>query len=138
DTTPGTVVSLTLIRNQQEQVAKVTLGELPETPPEIKKVGLQYGITIEELTREIAKRYDVKPGVGVLVAKVEDGSPAERDGLEKGDIILEANRTPITSLKQFERALQQLVTGEDVLVLVSRDKHSRFQVLHGLKTKSKK
>lgn len=137
DTTPGAVVALTLIRDKQERVVKVTLGELPEASPEIREVSLQYGITVEELTREMARRYDVKPGVGVLIAKVEDGSPAERDGLEKGDIVLEANRTPVTSLNQFERILQQLVAGEDVLVLLSRDKHSRFQILHGLKTKPK-
>ncbi|MDV2495671.1 MAG: Do family serine endopeptidase [bacterium] len=137
DTTPGAVVAITLIRDQQQQVVKVTLGELPEASPGIREVSLQYGITVEELTREMARRYDVKPGVGVLIAKVEDGSPAERDGLEKGDIVLEANRTPVTSLNQFERILQQLVAGEDVLVLVSRNKHSRFQVLHGLKTKPK-
>ncbi len=137
DTTPGAVVALTLIRDKQERVVKVTLGELPEASPELREVSLQYGITVEELTREMARRYDVKPGVGVLIAKVEDGSPAERDGLEKGDIVLEANRTPVTSLNQFERILQQLVAGEDVLVLVSRNKHSRFQVLHGLKTKPK-
>lgn len=137
DTTPGAVVALTLIRDKQERVVKVTLGELPEASPGIREVSLQYGITVEELTREMARRYDVKPGVGVLIAKVEDGSPAERDGLEKGDIVLEANRTPVTSLNQFERILQQLVAGEDVLVLVSRNKHSRFQVLHGLKTKPK-
>ncbi len=137
DTTPGAVVALTLIRDKQERVLKVTLGELPEASPELREVSLQYGITVEELTREMARRYDVKPGVGVLIAKVEGGSPAERDGLEKGDIVLEANRTPVTSLKQFERILQQLVAGEDVLVLVSRGKHSRFQVLHGLKSKPK-
>jgi serine protease Do len=137
DSAPGTVVALTLIRDQKERVLKVTLGELPQTPPEIREVSLQYGITVEELTKEMARRHNVKPGGGVLVAKVEDGSPAERDGLEKGDIILEANRAPIISLNQFEAILQQLVAGEDVLVLLSRDRHSRFQVLHGLKTKPK-
>ncbi|MFQ5893652.1 MAG: PDZ domain-containing protein, partial [Nitrospinota bacterium] len=137
DSTPGTEVALTVIRDQEEQVIKVTLGELPEPGREIREVSLQYGITVEELTEEAAQRYDVEPGAGVLVAKVEQGSPADHDGLEKGDIILEANRTPVTNLEQFEPILQKLVAGEDVLVLVSRDKRSRFQILHGLKSKPK-
>jgi tight junction protein 3 len=79
----------------------------------------------------------VEPGLGIFVAGVEQGSPADGDGLEKGDIILEADRAPIKSLEQFEKTLQKLVAGGDVLVLVNRNKRSRFQILHGLKTEPK-
>jgi len=137
DSPPGTEVALKVIRDETERVLKVTLGELPEAPPRIRQASLKYGITVEALTKDLAKRHDVEPGLGIFVAEVEQGSPADGDGLEKGDIILEADRAPIKSLEQFEKTLQKLVAGGDVLVLVNRNKRSRFQILHGLKTEPK-
>lgn len=137
DSNPGEEVDIKVLRDKEEKVIKVKLGELPEAPPEIREASLQYGISVEELKKELAERYELEPGVGVVVATVKKGSQAEVDGLEKGDIIVEANRKPITSLEQFESILDKLIGGEDVLVLVSRDRRSRFQVLHGLKVEKK-
>jgi serine protease Do len=137
ESTPGKVVSLKVFRDKKDAIVKVTLGELPEMPPEVREAGLQYGITVEEVTKALAKKYNVAPGEGVLVAEVKSGSTADTDGLEKGDIILEADRKSITSMEQFEAVLNKLVAGEDVLVVVIRQKRSFFQVLHGLKTKEK-
>jgi serine protease Do len=132
ESSPGAVIALKVVRDQEEVVVKLTLGELPEAPPEIREAGLQYGITVEEVTKELARKYDIEPGVGVHVAGVKKGSAADIDGLEKSDIILEADRKPVTGIKQFEDILQKLISGKDVLVLVVRNKRSHFQVLHGL------
>lgn len=137
DNAPGSVVSLKVLRNEREEVVKVTLGELPEMPPEIREASLQYGITVEEVTKALAKKYDVPPGTGVLVAEVKKGSSADLDGLQEGDIIVEADRKSVTSMEQFEEVLKKLVDGEDILVLVLREHRSFFQVLHGLKTEEK-
>lgn len=134
---PGDVVALKVLRDEAEEVVKVTLGELPEATPEMREAGLQYGVTVEELTKDLAKEFDVEPGVGVLVAEVKEGSPADVDGLERGDIILEADRSLITGLAEFEKVLEKLVGGKDVLVVVIRDKRSHFQVLHGIKSEKK-
>jgi S1-C subfamily serine protease len=48
-----------------------------------------------------------------LLAEVEPGSPAWRNGLRKGDIIVSANRQPIESVDQ----LQQIASGSQTLLL---------------------
>jgi serine protease Do/serine protease DegQ len=50
---------------------------------------------------------------GVLLAEVEPGSPAWRNGLRKGDIIVSANRQPIDSVDK----LQQIATNSQTLLL---------------------
>ena len=50
---------------------------------------------------------------GVLIAEVETGSPAWRNGLRKGDIIVSANRKSVESVEQ----LQQAVNGSRTLLL---------------------
>jgi serine protease Do/serine protease DegQ len=52
-------------------------------------------------------------GKGVLIAEVEAGSPAWRNGLRKGDIIVSVNRQGVESVAQ----LQQAVNGSQTLLL---------------------
>jgi len=40
---------------------------------------------------------------GVLVAQVEEGSPAERNGLQPGDIVTAVNRTMVRSAAEFSK-----------------------------------
>ncbi len=40
---------------------------------------------------------------GVLVAEVEEGSPAERNGLQPGDIVIAVNRTKVRSVAEFSK-----------------------------------
>ena len=52
-------------------------------------------------------------GRGVLIAEVESGSPAWRNGLRKGDIIVSVNRKGVESVEQ----LQQAINGSQTLLL---------------------
>ena len=65
---------------------------------------------------EIASRGRAK---GVLIAEVETGSPAWRNGLRKGDIIVSANRKSVESVEQLQRA----VNGSQTLLLNIRRGH---------------
>jgi Do/DeqQ family serine protease len=56
---------------------------------------------------------DAHRGKGVLIAEVEPGSPAWRNGLRKGDLIVSANRQPVESVEQ----LQQIATRSQTLLL---------------------
>ncbi len=47
------------------------------------------GVSIQEVTPELAKSFDLKEKKGALVSQVVSGSPAEKAGIEQGDIILE-------------------------------------------------
>ena len=47
------------------------------------------GVTIQEVTPELAKSFGLKENKGALVAQVIPGGPAEKAGIEQGDVIVE-------------------------------------------------
>ncbi len=126
---PGTKVTLGLIRNGKKQDATITvadraklfasrLGEEEEgngdnTPKESK-----LGLSVRALTQDMADRLDVPAGKGVIVQEVKPGSFAEDVGLQRGDIILEANKQPVNGEEEFSKVVSTLKSGQDVVFLV--------------------
>lgn len=109
-TAPGTRVSLTILRDGKQQAVKVKIGKL-ETANTSTKSGSsdlpKIGLSLQELTQELAERFGYSGEKGVLVAGVEDGSPAERVGIRRGNLILEINRKRVTTVKQAMGLLQE-------------------------------
>jgi len=54
-----------------------------------------FGASIQALTPELAKIFNLKDERGALVADVFEGSPAEKAGLKRGDVIIELNNKEI-------------------------------------------
>jgi serine protease Do len=61
---------------------------------------------------------------------VKPGSPADNAGLQRGDVIMEVNRHPVTSAADVAQALAGVPSGQDALVLVWSQGGSTFRVLH--------
>jgi serine protease Do len=59
--------------------------------------------------------------VGARVVRVDPGSPAERAGIEPGDVLAETNGRPLQSPIEWEGRLLDLPTGTSLTVLVRRD-----------------
>jgi S1-C subfamily serine protease len=55
---------------------------------------------------------------GLLVRWVEDGSPADRAGIEKGDLIVAAGGEPVTHIDELEPLLASANAGELALTVV--------------------
>ncbi len=53
------------------------------------------GVQIQDVTRELAESFGMKRPIGALVSKVIKDSPADKAGIEIGDIIVEFNGSPI-------------------------------------------
>src|SRR5581483_6619697 len=49
------------------------------------------GVEIQEVTADLAQSFGLDKPVGALVASVEKGSPADKAGIERGDIVLKFN-----------------------------------------------
>ncbi len=67
------------------------------------------GVSIRNLTPEMAEMFDYEGTDGVLVDHVVEGSPAEEAGLKAGDIIMEYNGKSLSTIDQ----LQQRVTATE-------------------------
>lgn len=81
----------------------------------------RLGVTIEELTPQLAMFFGVKDGV--LVSSVREGdSPAARAGIKAGDVITAANQQPVTSAHELMRILHDIEDGQEVSLDLVRDR----------------
>ena len=131
-TKPGTSVPVTVIRDKQRKTLNITVGELdleaeaggrtlrgPDSPdePTASDLGMEY----EAITPDVARELELPRNQGgAVVASVERNSPAAVGGVRPGDVILEVNRTPVTSMQQVTRELQRAPAGTPLTMRVWR------------------
>lgn len=78
------------------------------------------GVTIQELTPELAQQFGMKNTVGALVSDVTKKSPAGRAGIRRGDIILEFNGKEVTDVSNLRNMVAQSKTGSQVSMKILR------------------
>jgi len=124
DIQPGTKVEIKLVRDGQEKTVTAAIAEL-ETGEKAKTAGesaaKNIGITLSTLTPQMARRYGLRTTEGLLINEVENGSDAERKGIQPGDIIIEVNRQKITTVNQWESIMRKVKPGDALLLLVRRE-----------------
>lgn len=76
------------------------------------------GITGQDVTAEISEAYGMPKGVYII--SVEEGSAAEKAGLQKGDIITKFDGTSVSSLSDLQNLIAYYSSGETVEVTYSR------------------
>ena len=120
-TKPGTEVRLQVIRDGKEMTIPVKLGtaEPGEEGEVVGTATLWRGLSVRELTDSDRKRFDLGTDItGVAVANVETDSPAGKAGLQEGDIISELDRTPVESVRDFERIVKNIKQERSVFIYV--------------------
>jgi len=70
-----------------------------------KEIEERYGLTIQELTPMLAESFSFGSTRGVLVSDVRQGSSAEKDGLQRGDIFTKMGEEAILDIISFKAAL---------------------------------
>lgn len=99
------------ISNQLKSGGKITRGWL--------------GIAIQEITKELAESFGMKNTNGALVAGVEKGTPAEKGGLEAGDVILKFDGKPVVNSSDLPRIVASTKPGKTVPVEILRKSSGR-------------
>jgi serine protease Do len=79
------------------------------------------GVSIQELTPELAKSFGLKDTNGVLISSVNPGEPADRGGLKAGDIVTSFDGKRITELSDLPRTVANTAPGRTVEVKLLRD-----------------
>jgi serine protease Do len=124
----GKTVTIKLSRNGKVIDRQVKVGEMEEKA-EVSKApssNKSLGITVQNLTPEIAKGLGLKKETGVVVTGVQPGSPAADAGIQTGDVIREVNRKPIKDLDDFIQKIEKAKDQENVLLLLQRGQSSLF------------
>jgi len=126
----GETVNVALFRNGKKKNVSVTVAKLEEdeAPAEMGQESV-LGLTVQQLTPELAQSLKIKDKEGIIVANVEPGSAAEDAGLRPGDLILEVNRQEVRNMEEYTKAIANLDKKESILLLVKRNTHTRFVVL---------
>lgn len=70
-----------------------------------KEIEERYGLTIQELTPMLAESFSFGSTQGILVSDVRQGSPSEKDGLQRGDIFVKVGEETIVDGTSFKAAL---------------------------------
>jgi len=78
------------------------------------------GVSVRELTLELARQLGLKDAKGVVVSEVKPGSSAEEAGMVRGDLILELNGHPIDGLEAFAALASKVAKGDLVRLLLRR------------------
>jgi serine protease Do len=94
------------VSNQLKATGKITRGWL--------------GIAIQEITKELADSFGMKNTNGALVASVEKNGPADKGGLEAGDVITKFDAKPIVTSADLPRAVGATKPGKIVAVEILR------------------
>lgn len=89
------------------------------------------GVEIAPLSGDVAKQLGFDATQGVVITSVRQGGGAAKAGLSSGTLIVEVNRQKVTTVEQFETAMEEHRNKSDdgVLLLVRNDKGSRFVVV---------
>jgi serine protease Do len=127
----GKKVTIVVLRSGQERRFEATIGERRETREQARQVqpSEQLGMTVQEITPEMAVHFGLAEKTGVIVTQLRDGGPADEAGLRTQDIILQMNRVKITSMKDYLAEIAKGGPEEILLILVKRGETTFFMTL---------
>lgn len=129
ETTPESSIPLTVWRSGKIVNLSVSITEMPKDTAALTEMApssVSGNHALSGLSVEPVQPGQTRDGQGVVVTKINPNSPAERAGVQPGDVILELNRSPIGSVKDFEQLVKRLEAGTSVLVLLQRGKGAIF------------
>jgi serine protease Do len=110
----GFAVPVNLARNVMDQI--VSHGQVERG---------YLGVTIQEVTPAIAKAIGLNAPEGALVSDVSPNSPAQRAGLQSGDVIVSMNGTNVVESNQLRMNVSMMNPGQTVHLKVFRDGQTR-------------
>ncbi len=80
----------------------------------------QLGINLQDLNPELAQAFSLEQSQGAVITSVQHNSPADKAGLEPGDIVLAINNKPIKSSQDVRNQIGLLPIGEEVKLDILR------------------
>lgn len=113
---PGSSVSVKVLRGGKEKDIKVTVGKRPtrdkltqnQGPGRVLRPKIDIGMSVDEIDEDARKELGLPSNArGVVVTQVLQGGPAEEAGLEANDVIVEVDQKPVTGLRGFNAMFKE-------------------------------
>ncbi len=94
----------------RQVIDDIIQGRAPQVNTEEMSSRPYIGFELEELTSEVIQYYNLPVEHGLIISKLDEGSPADRAGFQKGDIIIAVNSREMARISDF---LRELDSAED-------------------------
>jgi serine protease Do len=129
---PGQDSRVKVWRDGGERTLEVKIGEAPDER-EVQQRGSSrgsaptvLGLDVRPITPEVAQQLNLRTSEGVIVARVDEGSPAAEAGIQRGDVIREINRQRVRSPADYQRITRDAKEGDRLTVLLQRGPMSLY------------
>ena len=99
------------IENQLNDQGKVTRGWI--------------GVAIQDVDENLAKSFNLKKAEGILVSEVQQGSPAEKAGLQQGDVILRLDNKVLDDVNDLRNQISLLHPKDKAVLQIIRDGNTK-------------
>jgi serine protease Do len=142
---PGEKIDMVVLRDGERTTVSATLDTRPSAEqlegqqrqqrrPEQETEPQQLGLTVRDLTTELAQRFGYDQEEGVIITRVTPGSEAAEKGLRAGYVIVEVNRKPVNNVEQFRKAIARAIDQDErILLLITNGQVSQYVVLNPAK-----
>ena len=114
---------------ENEQVANVPRSTRPQQPGAPADTVETLGMSLSAITPELRSQFDINEKTkGVVITKVDEGSPAAERGLRPGEVIVEVNQEQVSNPQQVANKVKEAKSQgrRGVLVMVDRQGEQRF------------
>jgi len=128
----GTTAELKVNRDGKLTTLRVKIGELPEAEAALGQhfggdLERELGFDVANLSPSLRNQLGLPEGrEGIVVTGVKGTSDAYQNGLRRGDVIIEVNHQAISDVGDFNRAMSGVSSGNQVLLVVITEGHTRY------------
>ncbi len=139
ETKPGTAATITVLRNGSSKDLSITIAKAEDDATPRSLLGQNgeklpgaaaiksLGLNVAEISAQ--QRQQLRGKGGVLVQEVEQGSPAERAGLQQGDIIMAIGNQQVDNVPSFAAAVGKLPPNRASSLLFQRGEFAQFTMI---------
>lgn len=123
----GTKANIQILRDGKEMTLSIDIEERKDLQQDSGDAAREkFGLTVQEVTTEIARALGLSGKTGVIITDVKAGGSADEAGLKVRDIILKINQTEISGMKDYLAVLKEGEKGNSLLMLIRRGKGNFF------------
>ncbi|MBI1813384.1 MAG: DegQ family serine endoprotease [Deltaproteobacteria bacterium] len=129
DTPVGSHAEVKVLRHGEEKSLTVAVAQLPEPKPQVRAAtDSDWGLAIADLTPNLARRLGLPTQRrGIVITTVAPTSAAAEAGVQSGDIIREANRHEVSTVREYRTAIAGAT--DSLLLLLQRGEFSSYVAL---------
>ncbi len=131
---PGDTVKMEVISDKKKKPITLTLADRDDYQ-NVASVGTSdswRGINVADLNSGIVKGFD-HTGIerGVIVVRIDSGSPASETNLLEGDVIIEIENSPINNVQDFEKLINEYRNSDKTILIYRLRKTSEGRITKG-------